>query len=69
MGTGIGVVSAISVFFFGIPWMTVGVLLLPGALLLTLAGKSVNPMNSMSFSIGMAYKLVEKFRKSEKKRM
>jgi len=64
MGTGIGVVSAISVFLFGIPWMTVGVLVLPGALLLTLAGKSVKPMDSMSLSIGLAYKLVEKFRKS-----
>jgi hypothetical protein len=64
MGTGIGVVSAISVFLFGIPWMTVGVLVLPGALLLTLAGKSVKPMDSISLSIGLAYKLVEKFRKS-----
>lgn len=59
-GTGVGVVSGISMFLFGVPWLTVGVLVLPGALLMVLAAKKSRPADEMSLSIAMAYKMLER---------
>ena len=59
-GTSVGVVSAISLFLFGIPWMTVGALVLPGALLVVLAAKKSKPADAISLSIALAYKLLER---------
>jgi hypothetical protein len=59
-GTGVGLVSAISLFLFGIPWLTVGALVLPGALLMLLAAKKTKPMDEISLSIALAYKLLDR---------
>jgi hypothetical protein len=60
-GTGVGIVSAISLFVFGVPWLTVGVLVLPGALLILLAAKKTKPVDEISLSIALAYKLLDRF--------
>lgn len=59
-GTGVGVVTAISMFLFGIPWLVVGGLVLPGALLVVLASKKTRPVDEISLSIALAYKLLER---------
>lgn len=59
-GTGVGIVSAISLFVFGVPWLTVGVLVLPGALLILLAAKKTKPVDEISLSIALAYKLLDR---------
>ena len=58
--TGVGLVAAISTFLFGVPLMTVGALVIPGALMVLLASKNVKPKDTMSISIGLAYKLLER---------
>lgn len=62
-GTGIGVVSAISMFLFGIPWLTVGALVLPGSLLVILAAKKTRPIDEISLAIAMSYKLLGRLEK------
>lgn len=62
-GTGIGVVSAISMFLFGIPWLTVGALVLPGSLLVIMAAKKTRAIDEISLAIAMSYKLLERFEK------
>lgn len=59
-GTGVGVVSAITMFFVGIPWLTVGALVIPGTLLVVLAAKKTRPADDISLSIAIAYKLLER---------
>ena len=54
--TGVGVVTAISTFLFGIPWMAVGILVLPGALMLMLASWKLRGYHVASACIGIAYK-------------
>lgn len=58
--TGVGVITAISVFFVGVPWMTVGALVLPGTLLIVLAAKRTKPIDEMSLSVALAYKLLKR---------
>ncbi|WIT12915.1 hypothetical protein PFX98_04715 [Paucibacter sediminis] len=60
-GTGVGLVSAISLFLFGVPWLSVGALVLPGALLMALAAKKTRPVDEISLSVALAYKLLERF--------
>ena len=59
-GTGVGIVSAIFMFIFGIPWLTVGILVLPGALLVLLAARKSRPNDDLSLAVGLAYKLLER---------
>ena len=59
-GTGVGLMSAISLFIFGIPWLAVGALVLPGALLLLLSARKTKPMDEISLSIALAYKLLDR---------
>ena len=61
-GTGVGIFTAISIFLFGVPWMAVGALVLPGALLVMLSRKILKPGESISMSVGMAYKLLERLK-------
>lgn len=59
-GTGVGLVSAFSILIFGVPWLLVGALVLPGALLLKLAAKKTKPIDEISLSIALAYKLLDR---------
>lgn len=59
-GTGVGIVTAISMFLFGIPWVAVGSLVLPGALMVLLAARTVTEDNAISVCVGMAYKLLNR---------
>lgn len=59
-GTGVGVVSAISLVLFGIPWLTVGALVLPGSLLVIMAAKKTRAIDEISLAIAMSYKLLER---------
>jgi hypothetical protein len=59
-GTGMGLTTAISLFVFGIPWVTVGALILPGALFMLLAFRKPRPVDDISLSIAMSYKLLER---------
>lgn len=61
-GTGVGVLTAISIFIFGIPWLSVGALVLPGSLLVILSRKIQKPGESISMSVAMAYKLLDRLR-------
>lgn len=58
--TGVGVITAITVFFVGVPWMTVGAMVLPGTLMIVLASKKTKPVDEMSLSVALAYKLLER---------
>lgn len=62
-GTGVGIATAISTFVFGIPWVTVGALVLPGALLVVVAAKKARPVDDVSLSVALAYKLLERLEK------
>ena len=62
-GTGVGVVSAISLALFGIPWLTVGALVLPGSVLVLMAAKKTRPIDEISLAIAMSYKLLERLEK------
>jgi hypothetical protein len=57
--TGVGVLTAISTFLFGIPMATVGALVLPGALLVVLAAYQLKPKHKISVCVGLAYKTIE----------
>ena len=59
-GTGVGIATAISLFVFGVPWMTVGALVLPGVFLMVLAARKTRPADEMSLSVALAYKLLER---------
>lgn len=59
-GTGVGLVSAMSLIVLGIPWLTVGALVLPGALLLLLSARKTNPVDEISLSVALAYKLLDR---------
>lgn len=59
-GTGVGVISAISLALFGIPWLAVGALVLPGSLLVVMAAKKTRPIDEISLAIAMLYKLLER---------
>jgi len=59
-GTGVGVAASISMFLFGIPWLTVGGLVIPGALLLVLGTKKARPSDEISLSVALAYKLLDR---------
>jgi hypothetical protein len=63
-GTGVGLLSVISLFLVGIPWLAVGALVLPGALLMLLAAKKTKPADEISLSIRLAYKLLDRLDKS-----
>lgn len=65
--TGSGVITAITVFLFGVPWMTVGAMVLPGAMLIVLAAKKTKPVDEMSLSVALAYKLLERIEALDKK--
>lgn len=56
--TGVGVVTAISTFLFGIPLLTVGALILGGAILVMLANKKTRPLDDVSLCVALAYKLL-----------
>ena len=62
-GTGVGIATAISTFVFGIPWITVGALVLPGALLVVMAAKKARPVDDVSLSVALAYKLLDRLEK------
>ena len=62
-GTGVGIATAISIFVFGIPWITVGALVLPGALLVVMAAKKARPVDDVSLSVALAYKLLDRLEK------
>lgn len=57
--TGVGVLTAISTFLFGIPMATVGALILPGALLVVLAAHQLKPKHKISACVGLAYKTID----------
>lgn len=59
-GTGAGLGTTISLFLFGVPWATVGLLVVPGALMLLLAAQKLRPVDEMSLSIALAYKLMDR---------
>jgi hypothetical protein len=59
-GTGVGIVAAISMFIGGIPWLTVGALVLPGALMMLLAAKKTKPADELSIAVAMAYRLIDR---------
>jgi hypothetical protein len=65
-GTGVGILSAISLFLFGVPWLTVGALVLPGALLVVLATRKVRPVDDISLSIALAYRLLDRMEPERK---
>ena len=58
--TGVGLASAIWTFLFGISWLTVGALVLPGFLALALAAKKTRPVDDLSLTVAMAYRLLER---------
>lgn len=58
-GTGVGLATSISLFLFGIPWISVGALVIPGAILLGLTRYKFNNKHAMSTCIKMSYKLLE----------
>ena len=62
-GTGVGIATAISTFVFGIPWITVGALVLPGALLVVMVAKKARPVDDVSLSVALAYKLLDRLEK------
>ena len=57
--TGVGLATSISIFLFGIPWMSVGVLVIPGAILLGLSRCKFSSRHAMTTCIKIAYKLLE----------
>lgn len=59
-GTGVGIVTAISAFLFGIPWIHVGILVLPGALMVLLAAMHLRDDQAVSACVQLAYKLLDR---------
>lgn len=62
--TGVGLVAMISTFLFGIPWLTVGALVVPGALLIALAARKTSKKDVISLAVAMSYKLIERLEKA-----
>lgn len=60
MGIGAGILAKISIFLVGIPWVNVGVLVIPGVILVALAKYNFNDKHAMTTCISMAYKLLER---------
>jgi hypothetical protein len=58
--TGVGVIAAISAFLFGIPWLSVGALAIPGGLMLGLAAMQLGDDQATSACVQLAYKLIER---------
>jgi len=59
MGIGAGIITKISIFLVGIPWVNVGALVIPGVILVALAKYNFNDKHAMTACISMAYKLLE----------
>jgi hypothetical protein len=62
-GTGLGLISWIGAALGGIPMMTVGAFVLPGVLLVVMAAKKARPVDDVSLSVALAYKLLERLEK------
>lgn len=58
--TGVGLAAAISAFIFGIPWFHVGVLVLPGVLMVALAAMPLRDDQAMSTCVQLAYRLLDR---------
>lgn len=58
-GVGVGLATSISMFLLGIPWMSVGVLVIPGVILVGLSRYKFTNEHAMSTCVRMAYKLLE----------
>lgn len=57
--TGVGLGTLITTFLFGIPWIAVGSLVIPGVILLGLSRYKFGSKHAMSTCIKLAYKLLE----------
>ncbi len=68
-GIGVGAISGITMFIFGIPWLTVASLTIPGAALLILSRKKAPKSVEISLAIAIIYKLLDRIEKSEKQAM
>lgn len=58
--TGVGIATAISAFLFGIPWLSVAGLAIPGFLMVGLAAMQLKDDQAMSACVQLAYKLLER---------
>lgn len=58
-GVGVGLATSISIFLFGIPWLSVGALVIPGAIMIGLTRYKFTNKHAMSACVKMAYKLLE----------
>jgi len=58
--TGVGLVTAISTFLFGIPWLAVGALVIPGAILVALSRYKFVNKHAVTTCVTLAYKLLER---------
>lgn len=67
-GTGVGVVTAISIFVLGIPWVAVASLVVPGAILAMLSRLNFTEGDAMSTCVKLAYKLLDRNEEETKKR-
>lgn len=56
--TGVGLLAALTATLFGIPWLTVGSLAIPGLLMVFLAKRGVSPKNELSLAVAAAYQLL-----------
>jgi len=56
--TGVGLFAALTATLFGIPWITVGSLAIPGLLMVFLAKRGVGPRNELSLAVSAAYQLL-----------
>ena len=65
-GVGVGLATTISMFLFGIPWLSVGALVIPGAIMFGLARYKFTKKHAMSVCVKMAYKLLEERAKASK---
>jgi hypothetical protein len=61
--TGVGLATAISTYIFGIPWLSVGILVIPGAILAALSRYKLRENHAMSTAVKMAYQLLERHHK------
>lgn len=59
-GIGVGALQGLSIWIFGIPWVTVGALVVPGAILVLLARYKFTSRHAMTTCINLAYKLLER---------
>lgn len=63
-GTGVGIVTVISTWLFGIPVVQVGALVVGGGLLIALSRMNFATNNAMSTSVAAAYKLLDRASKT-----